>query len=134
MPPSKRFIELLKEMGELHARKNAGYAGDSPDPFLNFRQAEMMGVSAFKGCLIRISDKFSRVCSLSKNPSNDKVGEAITDTLMDMAVYSLIAICLFEEQNQKKENINEGTIYTEKTNIENSNEHLKTEVFWGGGE
>jgi len=102
MPPSKRFVQLLKEMEELHNRKNAGYAGDSPDPFLNFRQAEMMGVSAFKGCLIRMSDKFSRICSLSKNPDNDKVGEAITDTLMDMAVYSLIAICLFEEQNQKK--------------------------------
>ena len=47
-------------------------------------------------------DSYVENNQISKNPDNDKVGEAITDTLMDMAVYSLIAICLFEEQNQKK--------------------------------
>jgi|WetSurSiteA1Bulk_404760.scaffolds.fasta_scaffold01479_4 hypothetical protein len=133
MPPSKRFVELLKDMEELHNRKNAGYAGDSPDPFLNFRQAEAMGISAFKGCLIRMSDKFSRICSLSRNPDNDKVGEAITDTLMDMAVYSLIAICLYEEQN-RKENKVERVICTEKSSIRDSEENPQTAVFWGGGE
>jgi hypothetical protein len=141
-------MELTEEMKELHNRKNAGYAGDSPDPFLNFRQAEAMGVSAFKGCLIRMSDKFSRICSLSKNPNNDKVNEAITDTLMDMAVYSLIAICLYEEKQKKEEEnnargitsgnergiINEKTerlICSQETDIKNSAEHSKTEVFSG---
>ena len=100
MPESKRFIELLDEIKDLHKRKNDGYAGKgATDPWANFRMAEMLGISAFEGCLVRMSDKYIRVCNLSKDPTNEQVGEAITDTLMDLAVYSLIAICLFEEED-----------------------------------
>lgn len=100
MGHSKRFLELLVEIEDLHHRKNAGYAGDSDDPWLNFREAERFGVSPFKGCLIRMSDKYSRIGSLVRNPSNEQVGESIIDTLMDNAVYSLIAICLYEEEQE----------------------------------
>lgn len=136
MPISEHFIELLHQMEELHRKKNAGYSGNSLDPFKNFRECEDIDVSAFRGCLVRMCDKWSRVKNLVKNPDNEQVGEAITDTLMDMAVYSLIAICLYEEQNQKKEKgkKDERTVHTEKTDIKISNEHLETEVFWGGGE
>ncbi len=140
MPPSKEFVELiekikdgkryqelLKEILDLHIRKNAGYSGDSGDPWFNFRQSLLFNITPFKGCLVRMTDKFSRISSLVKNPDNDKVGEAITDTLMDMAVYSLIAICLYEEENQKKEEY-ERIVCTEKTNIENSDAHFETEI------
>jgi hypothetical protein len=30
------------------------------------------------------------------------VGEPIVDTLMDLAAYALIGICLFEEQQEEK--------------------------------
>ena len=94
---SKRYIELLEEMKSLHEKKSAGYAGiDNPDPWANFRMAEAFGVSAFKGCLIRLSDKYIRVTNLVKNPNNDQVGESIKDTLFDLAAYALIAICLLE--------------------------------------
>jgi hypothetical protein len=90
-------------MKELHERKNAGYAGaNNPDPWDNFRLAERFGVSAFQGCLVRMSDKFIRVANLSKDPNNDMVGEPIVDTLMDLAAYALIGICLFEEQQEEK--------------------------------
>ena len=55
-------------------------------------------VTAFQGCLVRMGDKFIRVSNLSKNPASDKVGEAITDTLQDLAVYCIIAMCLWEEE------------------------------------
>lgn len=93
-----RFFELLEEMKEMWLNKNAGYAGqDNPDPYANFRLSEWFGVPVTKGVMIRMSDKFKRLANLTKNPSNDKVGENIKDTLMDMAVYCIILICLLEE-------------------------------------
>lgn len=97
-----RFFQLLEEAADLHARKSAGYAGiDNPDPLANFRASEKIGVSAFKGCLIRLSDKFERVCNLARLPDNEQVGETIIDTLKDLSVYANIAICLYEEEQNK---------------------------------
>lgn len=103
MAESKRFMELVEQIKDLHLRKNAGYAGQSPDPWYNFRMAELFDVSAFRGCLVRMTDKMSRISSLTKNPANDKVGESIKDTLMDLSIYALIAICLYEEEQAKKD-------------------------------
>jgi hypothetical protein len=94
----KRYQKLLDEIIDLHINKNTGYSGDSKDPFFNFKQSVLFDITPFKGCLVRMSDKFSRIISLVKNPDNDKVGESILDTLLDLAVYSLIAICLYREQ------------------------------------
>lgn len=99
---SKKYLDLLERMKVLHERKNAGYAGqDNPDPWANFRMSEAFGVSPFKGCLVRMSDKYIRVTNLVKNPSNEQVGENIKDTLMDLAAYALISICLLEEEDEK---------------------------------
>lgn len=95
------YLKLLDDMRELHIKKNAGYSGDSTDRWANFRMAEGFGVSAFIGCLIRMSDKFIRTQNLVKNPKNEKVGEAIEDTLMDLASYALIAICLKKEKQNE---------------------------------
>lgn len=98
----KRYLELLEEMKDLHIRKNAGYSGkDNPDAWANFRMAEAFGVSPFKGCLVRMSDKYIRVTNLVKNPANDMVNENVKDTLFDLAAYALIAICLLEEEETK---------------------------------
>ncbi len=93
------YLKLLDEMKELHLKKNAGYSGDSVDRWANFRMSEGFNVSAFLGCLIRMSDKFIRVQNLVKNPKNEMLGEAIEDTLLDLASYALIAICLRREKN-----------------------------------
>lgn len=98
---SKRYIELLDQMKDLHVRKNAGYAGDDPDPWANFRMCEKFGIPSFLGCLVRLSDKYIRVTNLVKNPKNEQVGESIKDTLFDLAAYSLIAVCLLEEEENK---------------------------------
>lgn len=96
---SADYLALLNKMRDLHERKNAGYSGDSPDPWLNFRQCEGFGITAEQGVLTRMSDKWSRLRSLWINPAHDQVGEAIEDTLMDLAAYSLILICLREERS-----------------------------------
>lgn len=102
---SKRYIQLLDEMKILHENKNAGYSGQTnPDAWANFRNSENFGVSSFLGCLIRLSDKWIRIQNLVKDPSNDKVGESIIDTLKDLAAYALIAVCLYEEKLEKEKN------------------------------
>jgi nitrogen regulatory protein PII-like uncharacterized protein len=95
---SLQYLALLDKMRDLHIRKNAGYAGDSPDPWANFRESEDFDVSSFKGILVRMSDKWIRIKNLVKNPANEKVGESIKDTLMDLSAYALIAIAILEEE------------------------------------
>lgn len=97
---SQRFIQLMEQLKELHIKKNAGYSGADPDPWANFREAEKFGVSPVQGCLIRLSDKYSRMIHLLQNTENDQVGENIRDTLMDLAAYAIIAICLIEEEEK----------------------------------
>lgn len=93
--------KLMIDATQLHIDKNAGYAGaDNPDPWANFRLSQAFGVSPFDGVLVRLSDKWSRIQSLRRNPANDRIGESILDTLRDLAAYALIGICLLEEKEQ----------------------------------
>ncbi len=95
-----RFYKLLEEAALLHAKKNANYATDT-DPLSNLRLCEQfLGIPAAQGALVRITDKFSRIAELSKG-KQDQVGESIKDTLMDMAIYALLTIILFEEAEGK---------------------------------
>jgi hypothetical protein len=96
---SPEFAKLLETMKTIHINKNRGYAGiDNPDPWANFRESEKFGVSSFKGCMVRMSDKFIRLVNVIKNPEADQVNETIEDTLLDLANYCLIAICLWREK------------------------------------
>jgi hypothetical protein len=96
----KRFYELLLEIAELHARKNHDYAKDG-DPMSNLRMCEAVGVPAYKGVLVRLSDKWSRITELSKKEAQ-VADESIKDTLRDMAVYALLGLILLEEGEAKK--------------------------------
>jgi len=97
-----KYLRLLDELRDLHTAKSAGYAGaDNPDTWANFRMSTMFGVSPLLGCLVRLSDKYIRICNLVKDARNDQCGETIVDTLKDLASYALIAICLFEEQKSE---------------------------------
>ena len=98
------YLSLLDEMKDLHIRKNAGYSGDSPDRWANFRLSESLGVSPVLGVLVRMSDKWIRITNLIKNKDFDLVGEAIEDTLMDLAAYCLIAVCLLREGKKHENN------------------------------
>ena len=99
------YLQLLEDMRDLHIRKNAGYTGDSTDRWANFRLSESFGISAFLGVLVRMSDKWIRITNLVKNPSFDMVGESVRDTLMDLASYALIAVCLLDGQKGKSDDL-----------------------------
>jgi hypothetical protein len=96
---NKRFLELLDQVRATHIAKAAGYSGsDNPDTWANFREAKAWGSTPVDGCFIRMGDKYRRSQNLRRNPDNDRVGEPLKVTLLDLANYAIIAICLLEEE------------------------------------
>jgi len=92
----ERFHEIVKEMVDLHDKKNQDYAGDEYLP--NFLMCEKhMGIPGWKGCIVRLSDKMSRLMNIAKNDEISVGDETITDTLMDLAVYAIITRILYED-------------------------------------
>jgi hypothetical protein len=103
-PQADDYNKVFQDAEDLHKRKNAGYAGiGAVDHWANFRMAEWFGVSPLVGCLIRMTDKLIRVKHLHKNPEADQVHESLKDSLYDLAIYALIAICLLEEKSPTPE-------------------------------
>ena len=97
-----RFYELLEEIKALHDKKRHDYAQEA-DPFANFRLSELGGIDAWKGIAVRLGDKYSRLMSFIQKGELKFNDESIKDTLMDNAVYSLIALILYEEAQEKNE-------------------------------
>ena len=94
---SKRFYELLNTIKNLHDAKKHDY-GAKEDIFANFRLSALTGISPWKGSVVRMGDKYSRICSFIKNGDFKFKEENIKDTLLDMAIYSLITIVLYEQE------------------------------------
>ena|SRR5437867_7956828 len=93
-PGSKRFHKILKELGELHDKKQADYGSDR-DPFANVRSSEDFGVPGWVGALVRGNDKVSRLKSFIRK--GVLRNEPVEDSLRDLAVYAIIALVLYEE-------------------------------------
>ncbi len=94
MPRNAKFDALITEIQALHESKNHDYATDS-DPLSNLRRCQAFGVEPWRGVLVRLTDKWSRLEQLAsgKKPKH----ESLRDSLMDNAVYSLLAIVLLDE-------------------------------------
>lgn len=95
------FYKMLEQMADLHSRKNHDYAGTS-DPLKNLRACKRLNLTPFLGVLVRLQDKWSRLEEFVKSGQLMVKNESVIDTLMDNAVYSLLAIILYKEQ-QKEE-------------------------------
>lgn len=91
---SARFHELLAQMGAMHDKKQQDY-GTTEDPFVNVRASEGFGVPAWMGCMIRANDKMKRLQTYAKTGMLHN--EGVEDAFMDLAVYAIIGLCLFEE-------------------------------------
>ena len=93
---SLRFHEILKQIKELHDKKQHDY-GANQDIFANFRLSELSGIPAWQGSVVRMGDKYARISNFINKGEFKFKEESIKDTLMDMAIYSLITMILFEE-------------------------------------
>ena len=93
---NQQVLSIFDELKELHKAKDNDYAGG--EPLSNFKKCEQFGIPAWKGCLIRLSDKYSRIISLiSKDGQHKVTDESLEDTLKDLAVYSIITLALLKE-------------------------------------
>jgi hypothetical protein len=91
-----KYYELIEKMQAIHNAKNSDYASDG-DPLSNLRMAERFGVPAWKGALIRMSDKWSRLEQLAGGKEAAVKDESVEDTLLDLANYALLCIVLRQE-------------------------------------
>lgn len=100
------FYDLIVEACKLHELKNRGYAGNR-EPLANFYESEGFGIPAWKGCLVRLSDKYSRIKTLvrgERDPSLIEVKkmESLEDTILDLGIYAFIELVLLRKAKAKK--------------------------------
>lgn len=97
---SDPFEKVLINIVETNRRKRADYAADGT-PFSNFE--ETAGWAHFEApwlsALFNVQQKMSRLKSLRGNGRlADPANEAVTDTLLDLAVYSIIAYAIYYDE------------------------------------
>lgn len=102
----KRFHDLLKEIGDLHDKKQRDY-GRTEDPFANVRASSDWGVPAWVGALIRGTDKIKRLQKAARGGTLSN--EGVEDSMMDLAVYALISLILYREEEDGYSRLGEGT-------------------------
>lgn len=101
LDPSDPFDKVLIEMRNMNRKKRADYAADS-DIFSNFRDtASMLGLPGFserESALFLVLVKIARLKSLRTNGRMDNpANESVVDTVLDLAVYSVIYLALTRE-------------------------------------
>lgn len=90
------FQDVLKEIQDMHDKKQKDY-GTPSDPFANVRASEDFGIEPWVGAMVRANDKMRRLQSAAQGST--LVNEGIEDSLLDLAVYSIIALVLYRENN-----------------------------------
>jgi hypothetical protein len=98
-----KVMKLFNNCGALMKSKNKDY-NNSEYPFHNFERVEQLGIcSTEKGILVRMNDKFSRICNLiDKNPA--VADEKIEDTLIDLINYSAILLIYIKQKKKSDKN------------------------------
>lgn len=95
-PGTDQFLAVLDEIRALHLRKTLDYGCDE-DALSNIRSsADVINVAPWAGCILRISDKMHRLRAFFRRGRVEFDG--ITDTLLDIACYAIIALVLYRER------------------------------------
>lgn len=98
-PGTDKFIEALDEIKALHLRKTLDY-GQDDDALSNIRSSsDVINVSPWAGCILRISDKMHRLKSFFRRGRVEFDG--VEDTLLDIAAYAVIALVLHREEKNR---------------------------------
>lgn len=96
-PSSAAFMAALEEVRQMHLAKSRDY-GSETDPLANIRNgAAFVGIEPWRGCMVRLSDKVTRLATF--NRTGTLTHEGVEDTLLDLAAYSLLALVLYREQS-----------------------------------
>ncbi len=87
------FNALLREIKTLHDSKGADYE-DGVEEYSNLTAAEDWGIPAWKYAMLRANEKMNRLKAYAKGSTLQH--EGARDSMIDIAVLSLIAIVLKE--------------------------------------
>ena len=95
---TQEFLENLKKTFDdcyrICAIKNSDYA-DKDNPFKNFMNSELIGISAEKGILVRTMDKMTRMSNLLEREgkvSDEKIEDTINDAIGYLAILKALII------------------------------------------
>lgn len=91
------FDDVLQRMAMIHKAKNADYGSS-----YNLAPA-LLGIPAHVGILVRMTDKLARACTLAQGQPPQVEGEALQDTLLDLANYAVLAILALQEKANNHE-------------------------------
>lgn len=86
------FEKIIGEVLAMHRRKGADYGTDE-DFFANVTQSQLWGIEPWVGAMLRLNDKVIRLQQAATRGS--LANEGIEDSMLDIATYSIIALCLF---------------------------------------
>lgn len=92
-----RFDELLSLMKSTHDSKGKDYEGNGK-PYANIRAAEDWGMGSWKYAMMRADEKMRRLKSFAQTGTLSN--ESAYDSLLDIAVLSLIGYVLLEEESK----------------------------------
>lgn len=95
---TEEFDRQLRFMKALHDKKQEDYGGVG-DPFVNLRSSEEFGIRPWLGTLVRMNDKISRLKTYAR--TGRLANEGVEDTFRDLAVYAIIGLILWQEDETK---------------------------------
>ena len=106
MARNKEFDDVLDELKMLHDAKNHDYA-TAENPYKNLEKVLSIGIEPWRGIVIRLMDKFSRLEEYCVKGELAIKSEGITDTFKDIANYSILAMILFRKDQDKQQELTE---------------------------
>ena len=89
-------LDILDNMQSVYEAKDNDYSATGL-PMGNLRKCEDAGIDAWRGCLVRIVDKMSRLENFLKEKEYLVISEKAEDTVIDLANYAILMSCLIEE-------------------------------------
>jgi hypothetical protein len=98
-PTSQAFYDLCDRLKDMHRLKSTDYGCPSgTDPLANIRNgARFVGIPAWKGAMVRLSDKVTRLATF--NATGSLTFEGVEDNLIDLASYALLSLLLYREEH-----------------------------------
>ena len=89
-------LDILYNMQSVYEAKDNDYSATGL-PMGNLRKCEDAGIDAWRGCLVRIGDKMSRLENFLKEKEYLVLSEKAEDTVIDLANYAILMSCLIQE-------------------------------------
>ena len=97
-----RFDEVLGKMKDIYKAKKQEYLPE--EELGNFRESIKIGVPPWKGAFVRLQDKYLKACNLILGKEINLEDKELIDTLLDLANYAVITLCLLSEEWAQKDN------------------------------